>query len=130
MNIMIPVSFGELIDKITILKIKYEKFEGRAQQNVKHELLLLQKVRSEVMLDNKTATELGVLTRELQQCNEMLWLVEVLRRTSDLCDAVIVSHAQAVSRLNEERARLKREITLLVGTPGGVIEEKNYGIGA
>lgn len=130
MNIMIPVSFGELIDKITILKIKYEKFEGRAQQNVKHELLLLQKVRSEVMLDNKTAIELGKLSRELRQINGLLWHVEEVRRLPGQSDAAIVSHAQAVSRFNEERARLKREITLLVGTPGGVIEEKNYGIGA
>lgn len=130
MNIMIPVSFGELIDKITILKIKYEKFAGRAQQNVKHELLLLQKVRSEVMLDDKTARTLGVLLRELQQINEMLWQVEALRRKPGLADTTVVSHAKAVSRLNEERARVKREITLLVGTPGGVIEEKNYGIGA
>ena len=123
-DILVPISVGELMDKITILEIKSERLKNPSQlENVTHELTALRAVRlgdvDRVMLDK--------LSAELKRVNAKLWDVEDAIRE---CDArgdfgqSFIELARAVYRLNDERSRLKKAINLASGSR--LIEEKSY----
>jgi Family of unknown function (DUF6165) len=118
----VPVSWGELIDKITILEIKAERLrEPAALDNVRRELALL--------LDALPPPTDGLdpLRRELGEVNRRLWDIEDAIRAKEASrsfDAEFVALARSVYRTNDERARIKRDINHLLQSP--LIEEKHY----
>ncbi|MBL4789591.1 MAG: hypothetical protein JKY60_11255 [Kordiimonadaceae bacterium] len=123
--IMIPVSVGELIDKMTILEIKAVKITDLAKlENVRHELQLLCDVKNQHV---RQTEELETLTGELKHINQQLWNVEDDIREQEAqgkFERAFINLARSVYELNDERARLKREISLLLGSV--VLEEKSY----
>jgi hypothetical protein len=122
---LIPVSWGEVIDKATILEIKRERIrDGLAVANVRRELDAINKV---VAADLVMTDELRELRGALAEVNAVLWDVEDSIREcehrNDFGDQFI-QLARSVYRHNDERARLKRLINLR--TSSGLIEEKSY----
>jgi hypothetical protein len=121
----VPVSWGELIDKITILEIKAERLRvPAALANAAHELALLRGVLAELA---DAPLGLAALRGELAATNRRLWDIEDdIRRheASRTFDAGFIELARAVYSTNDERSRIKRAINHLLGS--GIIEEKQY----
>jgi hypothetical protein len=121
----IPVSWGELLDKITILEIKSERLRAPAAlANTAHELALLRAIVAELA---EAPPGLAALRGELAAVNRRLWDIEDdIRRkeASRTFDAEFVELARAVYRNNDERSRIKRAINELLRS--GIIEEKQY----
>jgi Family of unknown function (DUF6165) len=123
-DILVPISVGELMDKITVLEIKSERIKNPAQlKNIVHELEALRAVRlgyiDRAMLDK--------LSAELKTVNAKLWDVEDAIRDCDArgdFGAPFIELARAVYRLNDERSRLKKAINLASGSR--LVEEKSY----
>ena len=123
-DILVPISIGELIDKIVILEIKSERIKNANQlANIANELRALRAVR----LGAIDRTRLGALTADLKRVNAKLWDVEDAIRE---CDArgdfgdSFIELARAVYRFNDERARLKKAINVESGSR--LVEEKSY----
>jgi post-segregation antitoxin (ccd killing protein) len=121
----VPVSPGELVDKITILEIKAARIRDSAKRrHVDHELSLLAGARDAQL---SAAPELAVLTAELKAVNERLWEIEdAIRdceRRQDFGPA-FVALARAVYQNNDRRSDLKRRINALTGSD--LVEEKEY----
>jgi len=122
-EVVVPVSPGELLDKITILEIKAERFTDEAKlANVRRELSRLRE-----QAERLNNADLPRLTAELRKVNEQLWEVEDdIRR----CEAEgdfgprFIELARSVYRLNDHRAAVKREINLALGSE--LVEEKGY----
>jgi Family of unknown function (DUF6165) len=123
-DVLAPISVGELIDKITILRIKADKIsDGAARRNVGHELERLVQIRAGLAL----AADLGELEQQLLDVNLRLWKVEDdLRDLERLRDfgAGFVELARSVYTLNDRRAALKRRINEV--TSSGIVDEKSY----
>ena len=124
-DILVPVSVGELIDKITILQIKSERITNRDQvANVKRELAALEAASARVACD---AAVLAQCTADLKRVNETLWEIEDAIRD---CEAhgdfgeTFIELARSVYRHNDERARLKRALNVAAGSR--YVEEKSY----
>ena len=122
MLIQIPVSVGELVDKITILSIKTNRLHGIARTHVMQELDLLEKALT------KSGIELNRQERsELEEVNEKLWEIEESIRQLEAKESFgdeFVALARSVYRCNDERAALKRAINQRHGST--LIEEKSY----
>ncbi|HVF35831.1 MAG TPA: DUF6165 family protein [Candidatus Saccharimonadia bacterium] len=123
--ISVPVSFGELLDKITILEIKAERIRDPAKRaNVRHELELLEatwRSAPESKLDIASERE------ALRSVNLRLWVIEDDIRAQEqrqAFDAEFVRLARAVYFENDERARIKRDINVKLGSQ--LVEEKSY----
>ncbi len=129
MKISIPVSAGELLDKISILEIKKERIqEGDKKKNVNKELNLLREVQIESELVETICPKiLDHLCQRLKKVNEKLWDVEdklrLLEEESNF-SITFVNFARSVYRLNDERAQIKRKINELSGSE--LVEEKSY----
>ena len=129
MKILIPVSAGELLDKISILEIKKERIqESDKKKNVNKELNLLRKVQVESELVETICPKiLDHLCQRLKKVNEKLWDVEdklrLLEEESNF-SITFVNFARSVYRLNDERAQIKRKINELSGSE--LVEEKSY----
>ncbi len=124
-NIAVPISPGELIDKITICQIKTERMTDPAKlRNVNHELSLL---RASLEESVPTSPELSELTAKLKEINEKLWVIEDdirdCERQKDFSSRFI-ELARAVYFSNDVRATLKRQINDLLNSP--LVEEKSY----
>ena len=123
-DVLAPISVGELIDKITILRIKADKIrDGAARRNVGNELERLVQIRAELAL----AADLKELEQQLLDVNLRLWKVEDdLRDLERLRDfgARFVELARSVYSLNDRRAALKRQINEV--TSSGIVDEKSY----
>ena len=121
----IPVSWGELIDKITILEIKSERLTSKAAlENVRRELTQLFPIASEA---ESLEPKLSALRAQLKRVNETLWGIEDDIRAKEAAkafDADFIALARAVYRNNDERGRLKREINALLKSD--ITEEKQY----
>jgi Family of unknown function (DUF6165) len=128
MQVTVPVSVGELLDKITILEIKIERIVEREKHlNVARELSELLARRDALGLDRP---DLRPLVAELAQVNRRLWEVEDdLRRLETARDfgPVFVGLARSVYRENDRRAEIKRELNRLTGSH--LVEEKSYSAG-
>ena len=122
---LIPVSWGELLDKITILQIKRERLTGAvALANVARELDALSAIAAPVLADDRMATD---LTAKLKQLNETLWEIEDRIRDKEAAgafDADFIALARAVYKRNDERAALKKRLNLQLAS--GLVEEKSY----
>lgn len=124
-SLMIEVGAGELIDKITILKIKTARMTDPAKLiNVKHELDVLSRARAENL--NQSA-EFDRLEEALRLVNEALWVIEDDIRA---CEAArdfgpkFIELARSVYIQNDRRAALKKSINELCGS--SLVEEKSY----
>lgn len=125
MSVLVPVSWGEIIDKITILEIKAERLSDAAKiANVTKELDELVLVREREFPDH---AGLAVLSAELKAINEKLWVIEDdirdCERAKDF-GPKFVALARAVYVTNDERAASKRKVNDLLGS--ALIEEKSY----
>ena len=120
----VPVSWGELIDKITILEIKDIKITSPvANQNIKNELKLLSAIAS--VTDDQDAVQLH--KKELTEVNLKLWVVEDSIREKELAgefDDVFIELARSVYKLNDVRAKTKKAINSLLLSE--LVEEKSY----
>jgi hypothetical protein len=125
MSLLVPVSWGELLDKITILQIKSERMTDAVKIcNVRHELDLLIAVRDQQMV---RSDELTALVASLRRVNEQLWDIEdAIRRCEKKKDFGVgfIGLARSVYKSNDQRAGLKYRINALLGSQ--VIEEKSY----
>lgn len=121
----IPVSWGELIDKITILEIKAERMaDAEKIANVRRELIALQAAANGA---GRIPAGGGNLVAELKAINAQLWdLEDHIRELERLGDfgARFIELARSIYRTNDRRAQLKREISLIMGSD--LIEEKSY----
>jgi len=125
MPLLVPVSVGELLDKISILELKDAAISDPAKRaNVVRELELLRTVRrSEVA----ASPALDALYAELSAVNGRLWDIEDRIRDCERdarFDAGFVALARSVYRENDHRALLKRQINELAGSD--IVEEKTY----
>jgi hypothetical protein len=124
-DINVPISPGELIDKITILQIKSERISDAAKlSNVRTELNLLEAT----WRDSGHATQLiAAEWAALKSINEKLWVIEDEIRDQERArtfEARFIELARAVYVTNDERARIKRSINTKLGSR--IIEEKSY----
>ena len=122
MEVQIPVSVGELVDKITILNIKADRFRGEALSNVQQELALLEGVLAGCGLELPTE-----LVDALSEINQQLWTIEddIREQEANGCfDDRFIALARSVYRCNDQRAALKRQINTATGSH--LIEEKGY----
>jgi hypothetical protein len=121
----VPVSWGELIDKITILEIKVARIaEARARAHAAAELDLL---RAAAAPGFARHADLAALAAELRGVNETLWQIEddirARERAGDF-GADFIALARAVYRTNDRRAAIKRAINDRLGSP--LVEVKQY----
>ena len=121
----VPISWGELIDKITILEIKQTTITSpAAQETVIKELQLLNAIVDE----NTGLLELVKIYRqELKAVNSQLWIVEDDIRDKELkseFDTVFVELARSVYRLNDIRAQIKQSINSVLNSE--IVEVKSY----
>jgi len=118
----VPLSPGDLCDRLTILAIKGERFSGEALENVQRETTLLQE-----RLDHSGLSIPSEALSGLSQINRQLWDVEELLRSHEeqqRFDQAFIALARSVYQLNDQRSALKREFNLACGS--ALIEEKNY----
>ena len=125
MSVKVDVSYGELLDKISILEIKRTNATAAEQRrNIEAELAALFAARDRAI---PYPAPIGDLSDRLKDVNGQLWAVE-----DDLRDceregefgAAFVELARSVYRLNDLRARLKRELNTALGSE--LVEEKLY----
>jgi len=122
MLISIPVSLGELVDKITILQIKARHLQGDALGHVNGELQLLQEALRAAGVDLDPA-----LQAELLEVNSQLWQIEdaIREQERQRCfEQPFIDLARAVYRTNDRRAAIKRTINERYGST--LIEQKSY----
>jgi hypothetical protein len=123
--IEIPVSPGELLDRITILEIKHAYItQTEKKHHIETELELLRRAAKKHIAKSPV---LASLTRELKAVNEMLWQIEdairCCERNADFGDEFI-GLARAVYRQNDRRSEVKRHINTLLDAE--IVEEKSY----
>ena len=125
MSVLAPVSWGELIDRFTILEIKGERLRDPTQAaNVEKERGALLPLRDQA---RQTHPEVAGCEAELKAVNESLWEVEDqirdCERRKDFGPRFI-ELARAVYHQNDRRAEVKRRISQLLNS--GLVEEKSY----
>lgn len=132
---LVPVSWGELLDKITILELKARLIpEGPARANVTRELDALREVAAPALdadenhaLPDATPDHLGPLLDALRATNAALWQIEDdirVKEAQGRFDDRFVALARSVYVTNDERARIKRRINDLLGS--ALVEEKHH----
>jgi Family of unknown function (DUF6165) len=124
-EIKVPISPGELLDKVTILRIKSQRMGDAAKlKNVRLELAALEETwRASPYSKADISTDIEAL----QKVNERLWVIEDDIRDQERAKdfgAEFVRLARAVYFENDERAAIKRRINLKLGS--SIIEEKSY----
>jgi hypothetical protein len=123
-DLLVPVSPGELLDKITILRIKSQRIHDTAKvANVRAELQLLERTWATLGASHQLAAD----ERALQSVNEQLWDIEDRIRDKEAVrsfDQDFIELARAVYQRNDERAAIKRRIN--VALDSSIVEEKSY----
>lgn len=123
--ISVPVSFGELLDKISILQIKSERMRDESKLlNVRRELAALE---TTWMAHSAAGHDIAGLRAELKGVNERLWVIEDdirLKEQAQAFDASFIELARNVYFENDTRARIKRDINIALGSE--LVEEKSY----
>jgi hypothetical protein len=124
-EISVPVSFGELLDKIAILEIKSERIRDEAKLvNIRRELDAL---RATWAAHPASRVDIGALLVALKAVNERLWVIEDdirLKEKAQAFDPEFIRLARAVYFENDERAKVKKDINLALGST--YVEEKSY----
>ena len=123
MIVNIPVSVGELIDKITILKIKQQYMTDiNKLKNINRELTELLTIFNALILP-----DLSDLTMQLQLINNQLWHLENHKRECEKLKRFTENFIDAARQIcvkNDIRARIKQDINTITGST--IIEEKSY----
>jgi len=123
--IKVPVSFGEVLDKITILEIKSERIKDEAKlKNVRLELDELSATWDEAVTDQ---SEIADLRQQLKAVNEELWVIEDDIRDQEAAQDFgdrFIELARAVYVTNDKRAAIKKDVNLALGSR--FVEEKSY----
>jgi hypothetical protein len=124
-QISVPIAYGELIDKITILEIKSERIRDPAKlANVRIELDLL---NATWQTNPASRTDIAAERARLRGVNEALWDIEDnirLKEKAKAFDTEFVELARSVYIRNDERAAIKRAINQKLGST--LVEEKSY----
>ncbi|NQU69692.1 MAG: hypothetical protein HQ514_04035 [Rhodospirillales bacterium] len=125
MTITVEVSYGEMLDKISILEIKLEKVTDAGKRaNIARELDILSRARDQGFAGGP---DFGAVYKQLKDVNVQLWEIEDdirdCERRQEFGDEFIAL-ARSVYRINDRRAALKRELNDLLGSP--LVEEKLY----
>lgn len=122
----LPVAWGEVFDKLTILQLKADKLQDGAQRaNVIKEHLEIEKVIGDMA---RFPAQLAVLVQALKEINALLWDVEDGKRHCERHQTFgqeFVELARKVYFGNDQRAAIKRQINELLGS--ALVEEKSYG---
>ena len=124
-EVLVPLSPGELLDKITILRIKVARIQDAAKlANVKLELSLLEQTWKD---SGAAAHDVALDERALENVNARLWDIEDRIRDKEArqtFDREFIDLARAVYVCNDERAAIKKRINLQLGSR--LVEEKSY----
>jgi hypothetical protein len=124
-DILVPVSPGELLDKITILRIKSARMTDPAKlANVRVELDALERTWRE---SGAAIASVAPDEAALERVNEALWDIEDRIRDKEAAaefDAAFIELARAVYVTNDERAAIKKRINTALGSR--IVEEKSY----
>ena len=124
-NPSIPISWGELIDKITILEIKTARLNSKpALENVRRELSKLVGIADAA---ESAEPKLRPLRAELKRLNETLWQIEDDIRAKEAArsfDSDFIALARAVYHNNDKRGQLKQQINALLKSD--IVEQKQY----
>lgn len=129
-DILVPISVGELLDKITILEIKASHIsDAEKLANVQTELTTLNQTwqASEAHAEAQKQPTFAGLFAELKATNQKLWNIEDDIRDEERHKRFgerFIELARSVYVVNDVRARLKREINVLLGSR--LVEEKSY----
>ena len=119
----VPISHGELLDKITILQIKSERIADPAKLvNVRNELELLEQTWRDA-----GAEGVDDLRQQLKSINEKLWVIEDDIRDKEAAkafDEQFIELARSVYFTNDQRAAIKKEVNVRLGSD--LVEEKSY----
>lgn len=123
--IKVPVSFGEVLDKITILEIKSERIKDEVKvKNVRLELDELSATWDEAVQDQSAIADLRA---QLKAVNEELWEIEDDIRDQEAeqdFGSRFIELARAVYVTNDKRAAIKKDVNLALGSR--FVEEKSY----
>ena len=125
MTIQATISFGEFLDKLTILQIKSERIKDESKlQNIQNELNIVNEIWG-----NNAASNIDISNElaALKKVNEKLWVIEDAIRDKErqqAFDQEFIELARSVYFENDDRANIKREINLKLGSD--LIEEKSY----
>lgn len=126
MSILINVSVGEFVDKLTILQIKADRItDVEKQANICHELKSLTAAWRESAYADLPGMEEDI--KELRRINEELWDIEDAIRDKEAkkeFDQGFTELARSVYITNDRRAAVKRDINIRAGS--GLVEEKSY----
>ena len=124
-NIHVPVSPGEVLDKITILEIKSERMsDAEKVANVRVELELLQETWASSVEEDSVIVDLHA---QLKEINEALWEIEDDIRDKERAkefDERFIELARSVYFTNDRRSQVKKDLNLHLGSE--IIEEKSY----
>lgn len=122
--VQVPISVGELLDKITILELKKALIQDSTKQaNIVREYNALINIKHSLELPDEVAS----LEEKLRACNKQIWDIENAKRA---CESVGVfeHHFIELSRAlyinNDQRSKIKKEINDLVNSE--IVEEKMY----
>jgi hypothetical protein len=120
----VPTSWGELLDKITILEVKALRLATiEARANAGKELAMLREIAAPVLSHPETAP----LAAQLKTLNETLWEIEDRIREHERAGDFgedFIALARSVYKTNDQRGAIKRQINLVLGS--ALIEEKSY----
>ena len=124
-KILVEVSVGELLDKISILEIKKEKIESGDKLNlINNEYSML---KDQFEKNVKTDTKINELFQSLKKINEKLWVIEddkrMCEKKSDFGEKFI-KLSRDIHFLNDERAKIKLELNIYTGSK--IQEVKKY----
>lgn len=119
---LIEISNGEIVDKLTIIEIKLSRIEDPSKRkNLEAELEILNAAVSQIIEKNNP------LYKKLYAINDKLWDIEddcrMFEKNNDFNDAFIAT-ARSVYKTNDERAAVKKEINNITGSR--LTEEKSY----
>ena len=124
-NMQVPVSPGEVLDKITILEIKSERMSDPDKvANVRRELALLRETWSQAVAEDDVIRKLHA---QLKEINEALWDIEDDIRDKERArefDERFIELARSVYFTNDRRSEVKKQLNLHLGSQ--IIEEKSY----
>ena len=124
-QILIPISPGELLDKITILEIKSERIASAEKKaNVNNELEMLNTVWRDSVTED---AEIAAMRNEMKKINETLWDIEDDIRDEERdkrFEKQFIELARSVYVTNDQRADVKKRINLYLKSD--IVEEKSY----
>ena len=125
MTIQATISYGEFLDKLTILEIKKERIADKAKlKNIQNELALVKELWQK---SDASKIDIAKELAALKAINEKLWVIEDAIRDKERqqnFDQGFIDLARSVYFENDERANIKREINLKLGSD--LVEEKSY----